>query len=267
MASASKSARRETDAQCGAPVPPPLPQARARQKVRSVAGDLTRNRLQQLASYAEFLRRGSDAPGSSRAKSTSKPTRGAKRLRQTPAPHRASAATPDVDDTIRETGFDLIASPNPSNPSKSHGSASKNRVPSAYGASTLDSGRRQLRRQLLLAGVLAIAAAGLWASGWGNQGLGASWSRPAAQDAALAATHTAGRAESRVATTSTPVSRSPETRTYTVAPGDTLGRIAARELGSAQRWREIAAANPQLSDPSRLEVGMTLQLPDGVAKP
>jgi nucleoid-associated protein YgaU len=52
----------------------------------------------------------------------------------------------------------------------------------------------------------------------------------------------------------------PAARTYVVRSGDTLSRIAAAELGDAERWREIAAANPRV-DPNRLFVGAQLALP------
>lgn len=35
----------------------------------------------------------------------------------------------------------------------------------------------------------------------------------------------------------------PRPRLYTVRAGDTLSRIAERELGNANRWREIATLN------------------------
>ncbi len=53
---------------------------------------------------------------------------------------------------------------------------------------------------------------------------------------------------------------------YVVRAGDTLSRIAARELGSADRWRQIAAANPNV-DPNRLLVGARLRLPGATASP
>lgn len=49
--------------------------------------------------------------------------------------------------------------------------------------------------------------------------------------------------------------------TYTVKAGDTLSKIAAATLGSAGRWRDILAANPDLSDPNKIRPGMTLKLP------
>lgn len=49
-------------------------------------------------------------------------------------------------------------------------------------------------------------------------------------------------------------------RTYTVRAGDTLSRIAARELGSASRWPELAKLNA-LRDPNLVRVGQVLRLP------
>lgn len=49
-------------------------------------------------------------------------------------------------------------------------------------------------------------------------------------------------------------------RTYTVKAGDTLSAIAARELGSAARWKEIADLNG-IKDPRQLKVGQLLRLP------
>jgi nucleoid-associated protein YgaU len=49
-------------------------------------------------------------------------------------------------------------------------------------------------------------------------------------------------------------------RAYTVRAGDVLSSIAQRELGSARRWKEIAALNPGV-DPGRLIVGSRLALP------
>ncbi|MEM7806982.1 MAG: LysM peptidoglycan-binding domain-containing protein [Planctomycetota bacterium] len=54
----------------------------------------------------------------------------------------------------------------------------------------------------------------------------------------------------------------PKSNIYTVQPGDSLWRIAARQLGDGNRGEEIAALNADvLPDPDRLQVGMDLRLP------
>lgn len=51
-------------------------------------------------------------------------------------------------------------------------------------------------------------------------------------------------------------------KTYTVVKGDTLSRIAARQLGSGSRMNEIIAVNKGLiDDPDDIRVGMVLKLP------
>ncbi|MCE9593903.1 MAG: LysM peptidoglycan-binding domain-containing protein [Planctomycetes bacterium] len=50
--------------------------------------------------------------------------------------------------------------------------------------------------------------------------------------------------------------------TYVVQSGDTLGEIAARQLGSAAKWTEIAKLNDNL-DPKKLRKGMKLVMPAG----
>ncbi|MFA9478356.1 LysM peptidoglycan-binding domain-containing protein [Phycisphaerales bacterium AB-hyl4] len=51
-------------------------------------------------------------------------------------------------------------------------------------------------------------------------------------------------------------------RQYTVRGGDSLTRIAQRELGDGERWRDIYDANrDQLPSPDSLRVGQTLRLP------
>lgn len=62
--------------------------------------------------------------------------------------------------------------------------------------------------------------------------------------------------------------KEPETSTYTVRPGDTLSKIAKRELGDAKRWREIYDLNrKQIQDPNRIFPGQTFKLPKGGAAP
>lgn len=51
-------------------------------------------------------------------------------------------------------------------------------------------------------------------------------------------------------------------RSYTVQKGDTLSRIAKRELGSYDRWDEIYQANrDKLNDPNTLRPGLVIAIP------
>jgi RHS repeat-associated protein len=50
-------------------------------------------------------------------------------------------------------------------------------------------------------------------------------------------------------------------RVREVKQGDTLGKIAKRELGDSSRYKEIAEANPQLTDPNLIFPGNELQIP------
>jgi nucleoid-associated protein YgaU len=45
-----------------------------------------------------------------------------------------------------------------------------------------------------------------------------------------------------------------------VAPGDSLWRIAARNLGSGTRWRELIVMNPEISNPNVIQVGEWIRL-------
>lgn len=49
--------------------------------------------------------------------------------------------------------------------------------------------------------------------------------------------------------------------TYTIQKGDSLWKIAERHYGNGNRWPDIQAANPQITDPKKLPVGMTIVLP------
>lgn len=46
-----------------------------------------------------------------------------------------------------------------------------------------------------------------------------------------------------------------------VARGDSLWRLAKRHLGSGMKWRQLAALNPQLTDPHIIRVGEWIRLP------
>ncbi len=61
-----------------------------------------------------------------------------------------------------------------------------------------------------------------------------------------------------------PVPVVPQFRDYTVRSGDSFYRIAETELGSSARWKEIAAANPDV-DPLRMREGMVVRIPTGAA--
>ena len=51
-------------------------------------------------------------------------------------------------------------------------------------------------------------------------------------------------------------------RTITVKAGDSLSKIAKRELGDAERWREIYDANKeQIKDPDLIHPGQVFTLP------
>ena len=51
-------------------------------------------------------------------------------------------------------------------------------------------------------------------------------------------------------------------QTYTVKAGDTLGKIAKAQLGSADAYMKISEANrDQLTDPDKIKPGQVLRLP------
>jgi nucleoid-associated protein YgaU len=54
-------------------------------------------------------------------------------------------------------------------------------------------------------------------------------------------------------------------KTYTVAPGDSLSKIAQREYGDAGKWRHIFAANQGIiSNPDLIHPGQVLTIPRDV---
>jgi len=50
-------------------------------------------------------------------------------------------------------------------------------------------------------------------------------------------------------------------RMYTIQKGDTFIKLARRFYGEDRRWKDIAAANPQMS-PNALKIGQQIVLPD-----
>ncbi|HSN86084.1 MAG TPA: LysM peptidoglycan-binding domain-containing protein, partial [Thermoanaerobaculia bacterium] len=59
----------------------------------------------------------------------------------------------------------------------------------------------------------------------------------------------------------------PESGWHIVRPGETLHRVAARYLGSAARWPEIARLNPGIEDPNRLEPGQRIRVSQATEAP
>lgn len=84
----------------------------------------------------------------------------------------------------------------------------------------------------------------------------ASNTRPRTQAANAPATTTPAAAP----TQSAPQRSSPGERVHVVQKGETLGAIAAKELGSARRWPEIARLN-RIEDPDNVPAGVRLRLP------
>ncbi|HKW57827.1 MAG TPA: LysM peptidoglycan-binding domain-containing protein [Candidatus Acidoferrum sp.] len=55
-------------------------------------------------------------------------------------------------------------------------------------------------------------------------------------------------------------------KTLSVKRGDSLWKVAQENLGSGSRWPELAAANPWIADPNRIQIGARLVLPAVEAK-
>jgi nucleoid-associated protein YgaU len=88
---------------------------------------------------------------------------------------------------------------------------------------------------------------------------GAKSSAPPAAPKADFGNVQSGTASTAPTITDTDVS---STRTYTVVSGDSLSKIAKREYGSANRWRQIFEANrDQLDDPDLIKPGQVLKIP------
>jgi nucleoid-associated protein YgaU len=55
----------------------------------------------------------------------------------------------------------------------------------------------------------------------------------------------------------------PGGRTYTVVAGDSLSKIAKKQLGDANRWREIHQLNADtIENPDLIHPGQVLKIPD-----
>lgn len=75
------------------------------------------------------------------------------------------------------------------------------------------------------------------------------------------AKNSAMKAKAPVATSaSTPKKPKASSKTYVVKKGDTLPKIAQRQLGDKNRWHEIAKLNG-INDPKRVTMGDRLRLP------
>lgn len=82
-------------------------------------------------------------------------------------------------------------------------------------------------------------------------------SRPMASSPKASKPKTSKPAPTRQAKAATPA-----TRRYTIKPGDTLGEIAMKQLGTIKRIGEIIALNPKaLANPDIVPVGTTIRLP------
>ncbi|MBW8777421.1 MAG: LysM peptidoglycan-binding domain-containing protein [Stenotrophomonas sp.] len=53
-----------------------------------------------------------------------------------------------------------------------------------------------------------------------------------------------------------------ENKTYTIAKGDTLSKIASREYGDAKLWRKLFEHNKDvIKDPDKIYPGQIIKLP------
>ena len=67
-------------------------------------------------------------------------------------------------------------------------------------------------------------------------------------------------------TSTAPAAEPAAPKTYTVASGDSLSKIAKKVLGNANRWREIFDANrDQIDNPDLIQPGQVLKLPADTA--
>lgn len=66
---------------------------------------------------------------------------------------------------------------------------------------------------------------------------------------------------------STPEFRAAQRGIVVVQRGDSLWKIAARELGDGQRWRELLAGNRTIANPDNIQVGAEIRLPTTSGQP
>lgn len=60
-----------------------------------------------------------------------------------------------------------------------------------------------------------------------------------------------------------PVGKPAAPRTYTVAAGDSLSKIAKKLYGDGNKWQRIFEANRDIiKDPDRIKPGQVLKIPD-----
>jgi LysM repeat protein len=59
----------------------------------------------------------------------------------------------------------------------------------------------------------------------------------------------------------TPAGKAAAGSTYTIQKGDTIYKIARDKYGSASKAKDILAANPQITDPNKIQVGQVINLP------
>ena len=70
----------------------------------------------------------------------------------------------------------------------------------------------------------------------------------------------------RAIRTSAALVNKPQWTEIRIRRGDTLWSLARLRLGRGTRWQELAAANPELSDPNRLRVGDAVRVPVNVVQ-
>jgi len=81
-------------------------------------------------------------------------------------------------------------------------------------------------------------------------------------DVVAGGSSTAPRADAAPASASPAPTVTDQERTYTVVAGDTLSKIAKRELGDASKWHAIYEANKDtIKNPDLIYPGQTFKIP------